>query len=113
MKLTNNQLKEIISNIKDIDIYLSWDHGKGIYENENETIEVAKYSISFDLSIHGDCVKMGVAGFMEEQIYSEPTYSTNIYSISVRNSEGEKLEVIPSKLRSIEFNLLENIIYHE
>lgn len=110
MKLSTKQLELIRANISDINIDLNdWNYGRAVYKNENETIESAKYYISFDLQVVGDAVKLGCAGFMEEQSYSEPTFQKDILTIDLWDPDGDKVELTDKQKHLIELSLLSNI----
>ena len=108
MTLSGKQLKLITNGITDIHVNLEWDHGRGLIDKQDNA-DCRGFSVYFNVLIHGDCVKMGSPGFMEEQVYSEPTFTTDILDIMVYDSGGDKLEMTQKQYKSIQHNLLQNI----
>ena len=108
MRLLANQLKEINENLPDLNIDLDWDHGQGRYENQDYQIEVSGYLLSVDITCFGDAIERP-GRFMEEPSYTNHSYSTTIYSITVYDNEGDKLLINDKQFRSIEHNLINNI----
>ena len=109
MKLLSKDLIEINKSMSDIPIELEWDHGEGEYENLSEEIECNGFLIVFELAINGSAQKLTTSGFMEENIYSEPKYTTVISNIKVYNLNGEKLTILDKHERSLNHNLTLNI----
>ena len=110
MKLTANQLIEINKGIQDIPIELEWDnHGEGEYLNLSEEIYTNGFLVVFELDIKGSAQKLTTSAFMEENVYSQPRYTTEVNNIRVYDQYGERLTMLPKHYRSINHNLLLNI----
>jgi hypothetical protein len=108
MKLTANQLIRLNKGLTDIPIDLEWYNGSCRYENQSEEIYSNGFLIVFDLLIKGEAT-INHGGFMEENTHSNKTYSKEIFSVKVYDSEGEKLTMLDKHERSINHNLLKNI----
>tara|TARA_R110000772_G_scaffold112567_2_gene216796 strand:- start:14 stop:349 length:336 start_codon:yes stop_codon:yes gene_type:complete len=109
MKLTANQLIEINKSIPDIHVELEWYNGSGRYSNVSEEIYSSGFLIVFDLVVTGKA-KINHGGFMEENTHSDLTCEAEIFSIRVYNSDGEKLTMLPKHEKSLNYNLLQNIL---
>tara|TARA_R110000822_G_scaffold80191_2_gene191249 strand:- start:13790 stop:14128 length:339 start_codon:yes stop_codon:yes gene_type:complete len=109
MKLLAKDLIQINKAITDINVDLTWDHGEGVYHEPSEQFESNGFLVVFHLVVNGSSYKMPTNGFMEEDVWSDPKFSTCVSNIRVYNDEGHKLDLLAKHIRSLEHNILKNL----